>query len=362
MTMKSAHVAAVAIVLIFVVAAFAYVIIVAPGHPAQQYQAAMQPGSTVSTGTSSSPPSQSCTVYTSQALQFGATFLNQSSNPVKPNAVVGQTVSIYTIGGLKPVQTGTTTVGSVSISGLNSCTNYLAFVGDNSKFFPNATIFNMGTSTNPTLNVVLQPYGAPTIQAQASSTSAFASETSVVTVAPGASTSNPGITVQASSSGYDGLGYGIGVYTYNSLAFNQPLLTGTVPTVGGLTPSQMLAGYAPSYVTSNTNDPEWASIGSQNAYVGYFLPAGTNGQYSSISGAAGNQGQGTLNAQISARGSYGTENEVIGFTWIPVTLFYNTQVNPSTGQAYGVQTLAINPFTNSPIITATTTSNAIRLN
>lgn len=253
-----------------------------------------------------------------------------------PTLINGQTINVYaqltptTYSGTVTYTATSSSSGSTPVpsSGNVNCNiAYLYTAGDQSSYLLNGTVFNSGTASSVPVTLTVLKYAAATLTNQNASTSAFAQTANVHSVTSGR-TYNPGIQI-AAGAGYDSSGPGVIIFVYNSLAFTITM-QGATQVSTGLLP-------AVSFVTSNTNFPGLAVIGSQNQEIAFQVPAASYYQYTTLSGPSTSTGA-TISPALTTSSGY-SSNELVSEYFVPASDFYNTAsgqlqtgqyINPST--------------------------------
>ncbi len=353
--MKNTHVfALVALVIIILGSLLTYVVVFKPTGTTQinNYQNKINNASGSLSGTTN------CSTTATQSVQVHLQFINQTATPAQPNALPGETVNLYQTNpyGQSVFQSGTSTTSSVAITGVNCNTRYLVGAGDTgtaAKFFTNFTNVTVGVSSNPSITLTLLNYSVPTVQVQNASTSAFASITQYHKAQAGVPIGNIGITVK-SGKGSDSQGPGVLMLIYSTSSLSTPTIPGAQLANQGLLPT-------PTFVNSNTVAGSYFQlIDSQNAYVGYYLSACSNGAYSTPSGCVSGQAAGTITPSFSPKSTY-ANNAIVSIEWIPATGYYNLANSylGAPGPKYGV--FYAPTSTNQALITNTIGVNAIQI-
>jgi len=279
-----------------------------------------------------------------------------TKSPIQLTLISGQTINAYS-----QTPSASTTVTAVqysssgsanALSGLNCGGSYLLTAGDNSNYFLNSTVANIGTSINLPVTIVAPKYSAPTITVANSTTltpqswwvtfhSTTVSQTKVgyLVIQAGQYTASEGPMAVS--------------FAYNSQAIQSINFAGlsqspaAVPAMSFLS-SNAYFGAGATYGDANVV----FNKGSQNAQVTFLLPSTNNYQYASPSGPS--VGSYEIPIQIVTSSSYAA-NEPISVQITPGTNFFNT----ATGQV--AVDVFKNPQTNANLFTPTTAAGAFVL-
>ncbi len=291
----------------------------------------------------STPVSSVCPAAT-QNFATSVVYPDFTKSPLQLTLVASQTVNSYS-----QTPTASTTVtssvtssssNSVPLSGINCNFNYLLTAGDNSGYFLNSTVANIGTSLNFPVQLVVPKYSAVTLtvanavqQVPAANvfiTAVQASKTvtAYLVIAGGQYTASQGPMALS--------------FSYNSVAI-QSISVGGLPLSGVSVPPM-------TFQTSNTMaTQEIGAIGTQNTQGTVLVSPIANFQYATGSGSS--VGAYEIPITIITTSAYAA-NDLISFQVTPGTSFFNTATGTvQSGVFRNPQTLA-NLFTPVALNTA----------
>lgn len=275
--------------------------------------------SPVQTGVNGNSNVNSAGVCPSIAQNFlvSVAYPDYTKSPVQLTLVASQTINSYAQAPTVSTTVTSTATSSSSaaavLTNLNCNTPYLLTSGDNSGYFLNSTVVNIGTSVNFPVTLVAPKYSAVTITGANSVQTTPQANAIIIGSTTASKTVTAYLVVQAgqytASQGQMALSF-----SYNSAAIQSVTISGLAPTSAPV-PSM-------TFLTTNAYDAQLiGAVGSQNTQVNYLLPSLNNYQYSTGSGSS--IGSYEIPVVIQTTSSYAV-NELINVQVTPGTSFFNT--------------------------------------
>lgn len=295
-------------------------------------------------------PASSCQANVALQYEGVVQYPDYTKSPVSYSPVSGQTISGYpqsVQGSTVATLSATSTSSAVAVTGVQPCTPYLLVSGDNSGYFVNYTYANLQQTNDVPVYINVQKYTAPTLTVSNSSITTPTTTTRIHSVTA-SSTQVAYVFIKAGQ--YTASQQNLLVsLSFNSLAI-QSLSFGNYALANPL-------GGAPSmsFISSNTSNPSYTSLGVQNTQNNYVLPSSAglaNFNYATGSGqsitATG------IPVTIKTSSAYAT-NELIGVQVTPGTSFFDTSTGMMDSPVYR------NPLTSANLFTPVQTDDAIAL-
>ena len=295
-------------------------------------------------GTSSSPiPSWPSIGQSQQAQNYQV--LVETPDPTKAISggkyqytLVGSQ-TIYKCSQYPTIQTvgcGTATSSSTTytdVGGISPGVTDLLYSGDNSGHFLNSTYANAGTQANLAVPIDSQAYSAPTLYFANTSNPASNKGTiaDVHSVVPGQTAPVDFYVAIKAGTYLTSQQDLLAVVTFNGVAWQGFTLDGVQP-IASVNSGYPEASF--SYLTSNTDNPSFAELGTQQSTDLFLLPSAglINGAYEHTNGAS--QGQYYMNLQGTPTTAFAV-NEIVGFGIVAGTQYFNAtsgKVNNCGGQ------------------------------